>query len=661
MGLDNLVGQTLGQYQVLEKIGEGGMAAVYRAWQPSLQRYVALKVLHPYLLKDAEFVERFKQEAIIAANLRHHNIVTIYEVGQDKGRIFIAMEFIEGRSLGEIIASEGAMALDRAIDVVAQVASALDYAHKHGVIHRDIKPANILLTNEGRAVITDFGIAKALTESGFMPKLTQVGTVLGTPAYMSPEQIQGQVLDYRSDLYSLGIVVYEMLSGRTPFGGATTALLYAQVNLVPPDIRALNPQLPAHVSSALSVMLAKNPSDRFPSATAFVQALKGEESFVSPAPLPKGKTVVMPPGMETTLPPYPPHPPFPPPPSQGGPVSPPGVYPPKETKSAWLRTAGIGFGCLAVAGIMVVAMIALMYLFNMPPGIQRYAQGLFQQATVTPSPVSAGRVIAFISERDGNTDIYLTRADGSGLVNLTNSAANEYFPRWSPDGAQISCHVYSPGVQAGQGDAKIHLINVATGESALVNTGFANSKFASWSPDGSQLVFSGQDGGSFDLFIIDLRTGNVRRITEGPEDDYFPSWSPDGKGIAFVRVDGAEREIFKVDLDTLEAVNLTNRAGEDSWPDWSPDGRSIAFASNRTGNLEIYVMNADGSGQRQLTNTTGYNNREPFWTADGNHIVFGSNRDGNWEIYIMNANGSNPIRLTSNSVPDYNPSCVRIP
>lgn len=322
MQQENLIGTTMGQYQILDELGRGGMAIVYKAWQPSLRRYVALKVLLPYLGNDPEFIQRFQQEGIVAANLSHPHIVTIYEVGQHEGHIFIAMEYVEGTSLEQLVLDQGALPLERVVGILRQVAEALDYAHKRRFLHRDIKPANILLAEDDRVVITDFGIAKALEGSGATARLTSTGTVLGTPAYMSPEQIQGLAVDHRSDLYAFGIVAYEMLSGQVPFDGTTTALLYAQVNNPPPGITRFAPGLPPHVEWTIARMLAKQPSERFVSAGEFVEALTNSGTVAAaPAyeatavprfstPPPQSGTAVMPSGaaLPQPSPGLPPHP-----------------------------------------------------------------------------------------------------------------------------------------------------------------------------------------------------------------------------------------------------------------------------------------------------------------------------------------------------------------
>ena len=290
----SLVGQTLGQYQIVELVGEGGMATIYKAWQPSLKRYVALKVLAPRLSNESEFLKRFHQEAVAAANLKHTHIVTVYDVGVEGDYHYMAMEFIEGTSLQERLRSGQAFTLDEVVDVVSQVGAALDYAHQRGFIHRDIKPANILIESSGRAVLTDFGIVKALSESGVTSALTQAGTIIGTPQYMSPEQVKDELLDHRSDLYSLGIVCFEMLSGQVPFDGTTThAILYAQVNTPPPPLRKfVGLEVPAPVEAAVNKMLAKDRESRYGSAGEFARDLAQAAAGVWPAGI-GGETAVV--------------------------------------------------------------------------------------------------------------------------------------------------------------------------------------------------------------------------------------------------------------------------------------------------------------------------------------------------------------------------------
>jgi serine/threonine protein kinase len=277
----DFVGRRLGQYQIVQQIGRGGMAVVYKAYQPALERHVAIKVLPRELTFDQAFVERFQREARAAARLNHPHIVTVHDVGQADGAHFIVMELVDGPSLTDLLRQRGALSPEQAAQVVSQTASALDYAHQYGFIHRDIKPGNILLAADGTAKLTDFGIVKP--SEG--PRLTQTGTLLGTPAYMSPEQARGTAIGPGTDIYSLGVVTYEMLSGRVPFSGPTMAVLHAHV-YDPPDLTVL----PGGVQPVVGKALAKDPGARYGSAGAFAQALlralAGRAAAVAPPPAP---------------------------------------------------------------------------------------------------------------------------------------------------------------------------------------------------------------------------------------------------------------------------------------------------------------------------------------------------------------------------------------
>ena len=226
--MDNLIGKTLGQYQIIEVAGKGGMAVVYKAFQPSLNRYVALKVLPDYLAQDEQFVMRFEQEARAAAALRHPNIMVIYDVGQEGGTHYIAAEYLEGATLSQAIAVQrGPLPLPRIVNIINQLASALDFAHQRGLVHRDIKPSNAFIGADDHVTLMDFGIAKALQGGA---QMTRTGTMVGTPEYMSPEQAEGRQIDQRSDIYSLGVMLYQLLTGRVPFQAETpTAVLLAHV------------------------------------------------------------------------------------------------------------------------------------------------------------------------------------------------------------------------------------------------------------------------------------------------------------------------------------------------------------------------------------------------------------------------------------------------
>ncbi len=418
--MDNLIGKTLGQYQILELAGKGGMAVVYKAFQPSLNRYVALKVLPDYLAQDDQFVLRFEHEARAAAALRHSNIMVIYDVGLEGNTHYIAAEYLEGHTLSQVIAElRGPLPLQRTVNTMSQLASALDFAHQRGLVHRDIKPSNVFVDADDHVTLMDFGIAKALQGGA---QMTRTGTMVGTPEYMSPEQAEGKQIDQRSDIYSLGVMLYQLLTGRVPFAAETpTAILLAHVMQTPMLPRQLNAAIPPAVESVVMRSLAKRPQDRFASAGELAQALAQAASGAlaqSPAYIPP--TVV--PGRPTPTPPPVYAPGTPPPTSQPvygqPPYTPPPAYTPPPGKSGgganWLLWGGMGLA--AVALVCVLGFVGL-YVIGKSAGTPTPTKSVARatatsasqpatrsalaptatksvaRATATPASVSSGSVL----------------------------------------------------------------------------------------------------------------------------------------------------------------------------------------------------------------------------------------------------------------------------
>jgi hypothetical protein len=270
--MPDLVGHSLGQYRLVEQIGLGGMASVYKAYQPALDRYVAIKVLPPYYAHEPGFAERFIREAKAVARLTHPHVLPIYDFGQEDGLSYIVMQYVEAGTLKELLGQP--INLIAAADVIEQIADALDYAHEQGIVHRDVKPSNVLMDRGRWVLLSDFGLAKMVEGS---QQLTGSGVGVGTPAYMAPEQGQGLKSDRRADIYSLGIVLYEMVTGRVPFEAETPmAIVVKHITEPLPLPRALNPHLPQGVERIIMKALAKNPQDRYETAGALASALRKE-------------------------------------------------------------------------------------------------------------------------------------------------------------------------------------------------------------------------------------------------------------------------------------------------------------------------------------------------------------------------------------------------
>jgi hypothetical protein len=267
----NLVGRQLGKYQIQAEIGRGGMGIVYQAHDPLLDRKVAIKVLAPHLVWEAGFVERFLREARAAARLKHTGIVTVFDVGQEGSWYYIVMEYLEGRTLAQIIHQQGRLPSDETLSILHQLAEALNYAHQSKLIHRDIKPGNIVIDSVGLATLTDFGVARAAQET----KLTTTGALIGTPQYMSPEQARGEEVDHRTDIYALGVVAYEMLTGRAPFDATTPhAVLHQLIYEPTPSLQRWRPEIEAEVDRIVARAMAKEPASRYATAPGFVDALE---------------------------------------------------------------------------------------------------------------------------------------------------------------------------------------------------------------------------------------------------------------------------------------------------------------------------------------------------------------------------------------------------
>jgi serine/threonine protein kinase len=284
MQTDDLIGAVLGNYRILEALGQGGMARVYRAYQENLGRDVAIKVLPPWYAADRNFVERFNLEARLVAHLSHPNIVTVHDASEQNGHLYIVMQFIDGGTLKQRLdyfqRAQQMMNTTEIVNIFVQLADALAYAHEQGVIHRDVKPVNVLMDKANRPILSDFGIAKVLAST--QVNLTRPGAGVGTPEYMSPEQCQGGPVDGRADIYALGVMLFETFTGRTPFlGDNYPALAHSHIYEPPPRPRSLNRAIHPAMEQVILTALQKNPFQRYQTARAMADALNHALNIIS--------------------------------------------------------------------------------------------------------------------------------------------------------------------------------------------------------------------------------------------------------------------------------------------------------------------------------------------------------------------------------------------
>ena len=576
------------RYRVDRELGAGGMATVYLAHDLTHQRDCAIKVLHPEL-GAALGGERFLTEIRTTARLQHPHILPLLDSGDADGLLYYVMPLVTGETLRARLERERQLPLADAVRISREVASALDYAHRQGVIHRDIKPENILL-HDSQAIVADFGIALAVQSAGGA-RLTQTGLSLGTPQYMSPEQAMGErTIDARCDVYALGAVTYEMLTGDPPFTGNTVQAILAKVMSADPERPTLTRKtVPLHVERAVLTALAKLPADRFASASAFAEALN---------------------------------------PAQ------PASLAPEVTASHGSVTPVIGRGIsvpLAAAALLMVAAGAWWLGHRAAPAPAAWtsftqltdASGVETSPTLSPD----GESFAYASDARGTWDVYVQRVGGRNPVLVAgDSVADEGWPAYSPDGKQLAFAKRGDGIW----------VMGATGENARRVTDFGS--MPAWSPDGKRLVFGGEEVftpynvnmlGA--LWIVDASGGSPQRVPmSGNARGYQPSWSPSGSRIAFFSVIDGQRDIQTVAAAGGTPLSVTNDVAVDWAPTWSADGKHLYFASDRGGAMGVWRIAVDeSSGAPQGTPESIATGADawfdlPSVSADGHVLLFRS-------------------------------------
>jgi eukaryotic-like serine/threonine-protein kinase len=700
-----MTGKYISHYRVIEKLAEGGMGVVYKAEDTRLQRTVALKFLPLRSLSSEQDRARFLLEARAAAQLDHPNIATVHEVDEVEGQTFIAMAFVDGPTIAEKL-RQGPFALPEAVDIALQTARALREAHEKGVIHRDVKSANVMLTRRGQVKLTDFGLARLASQ-----EITVQRRLQGTPAYMSPEQIQGETVDHRTDIWSLGVMMYEMVTGRLPFrGDYRQALVYAISNEDPEPVASLRPETPAELAEIIEKALAKDPARRYQQIGELMGGLKALQARLGPL-------------------------------SSSAVVTPLQASPPKS-KSLVLP---------AVGGAAVVLVLGLAWFLGsrseappQPPQVTPLTSYPGREEFPSFSPDGNQVAFSWNGERQDNFDIYVKLLDSATALRLTNDPAPDLSPAWAPDGRQIaflredpdgSSDVYVvpplggaqrklarvaaaagwgltwsrdsrflavPDRQSSDGHPGITWIDAQSGEKKWLVAAPAGAHrvlFPSVSPDGTTLAFDVEMGAWLgDTYLVGTQGGGLRRLTFDGGQSEGLAWDTDGSHVRFARTSRLGRRAFwsvpvsggapqlvnvgdnptqpafsqqpgrwafskRISRYDIRLIDTSDPQAEpslfvsstqlDANPQFSPDGKRVTFSSSRSGGIEIWISNADGSGPLQLTalEITG----SPRWSPDGSRIAFDAISEGNADVYVVEVAGGPPRRMTLNPAEDVVP------
>jgi serine/threonine protein kinase len=582
----DFAGQEISHYRVFEKVGQGAMGVVYKAEDLRLGRTVALKFLTEELSTDPKAQERFQREARATSALNHRNICTIYEVDEQDGRLLIAMEYVAGKPLDQFV-GPNPLSVDELVSYAVQATDALAAAHAAGIIHRDVKPSNIMVGADGQLKVLDFGLAKIEhREPKAWQTLTNPGVVMGTVRYMSPEQALGREVDRRSDIFSLGVVLYELATGQPPFpGDSSPAIIDAILHSVPTPLRRLNPRLSPHMARIIEKALNKDPNLRYKTAGEMRADL--ERAIRSPKWTSEANVV-------------------------------------RKNRLKWL---------IALASLVLIATLASRWRFvrAIPTaGADSRIVPLTSDPGFQESPALSpdGKRVAYTwdGEKGNNSDIYVKAVDGGGgPLRLTTDPAYDGGASWSPDGRNIAF--------GRRRQDHIEILSVPAFGGPERKLGETRSNGISWSPDGKFLAVVDQETPDKPLSIslLSIETGEKRRLTSPPRDarDELPKFAPDGRSLAFLRL----RNLMSADLYVL-SLAATGSLGEprrltfddqaDIWGlDWTSDGRNIVFSSWGPGRLSpsLWSIPAAGGTPQRLP-LTGENASSLSIARAGNRLVY---------------------------------------
>lgn len=628
-------GQNLQHYKIIKRLGVGGMGEVYLAEDEKLHRLVVVKILTVEPDADNQYVRRFMLEARAASALNHPNIITIYEIGETDGTDFIAMEFVEGVSVRRLIDGRK-LDLNGALEIAIQTASALAAAHGAGIIHRDIKPENIMRRPDGLVKVLDFGIAKHITgrsdphdvdtEATTQTKITMPGLVIGTVAYMSPEQARGKMCDARTDIWSLGIVLYEMITGSVPFEGETNSdTLAAILKSDPKPLSVHVSGVPRQLERIVKKALGKDCEERYQVVKDLVLDLKILQRELDPERISSEVSIAPNRNAETQ------------------------VQTVHKTESLLQKRR---WPWLLVPALIVVLLLSGWFLWRQmrAPKINYSASLTSSQITSWKSELSEldasrarfspnGSLLAYTASKNNSNAIWLKQIGGGEAFTRRQDDAKEKSPLFSPDGEQIA-YISERGGRRG-----IWLAPSFGGAPTLIANLEALSKgLVHWAKDGTKIYFEMKQN----LYALDIASKQVTKLTNfdeaRPMDRAF-SFSPDEKRMVYAdRIDG-QKDLWIADISGENPKRLTNDDADDSDPIWYKDGERVIYNSNRNGLEQIYLAFLDGESPVQLTFSDSDSNVSDI-SADGTKILYTTTKDES-DLWSASIDGGKETQITS--------------